>query len=130
MELELGRAYISLTSGCEVSIEQLHIELSTLGVLEGDFETIRDHVLERVPERAKKLFGSDIGLCVFPPMPGELPTYLLFVSLISFKPVREGAFSHLVSCWFVETLPVDLVNHLTESVRTLHWDRLAVDGDF
>ena len=109
---------------------QLHIQLSTLGVLEGRFEIIRYHVMESIPRRASDLFGSHAAFHMQPPQVDELPTYALFADLVSFEPIREGAFSQLVVCWFVDTLPSDLVSHVTDAVRTVDWDRLAVDGDY
>ncbi len=129
-ELERGRLRLALPSGREVSLRQLHVELSTLGVLEGRFEFIRQQVIEFAPRRAMGLFGADIGLCLMPPPPGELPTYLFFADLVSFEPVHDGAFSSLAVCWFVDTLPADLVAHLAETLRAVDWDALAVDGDF
>ena len=81
--LESGRIYFEVSSHRQVSFEQLHIELSTLGFLEGRFDVIRTKVIAGVPRRARQLFGEGIGLQVLPPPDGELPTYLMFASLVS-----------------------------------------------
>lgn len=130
-ELESGRIYITIDSGRVVSIERIYIELSTLGVLEGNFNIIRKNVLEKIPNRAKALFQNmDILGDPATPSISELPTYVIFASLISFEPIKDGVFSSLLYWWMTNDLPTDLVTHIKEKIRAIDWDKYAGDGLF
>jgi hypothetical protein len=130
-QLDRHVSYFRLDTGREICLDQLHIERSALGVLEGTFEIIRSCQLAAIPERAHHLFGGHIAFTMKPPPPeGELPTYVFFADLTSHEPVRDGIFSWLVACWFVDRLPTELVCHVSEAIRAIDWDELAIDGDY
>jgi hypothetical protein len=126
--LRSGATRIKLGSARVVLVEQFHIELSTLGVLEGTFETVRQLVLADLPDRARTLFPGTTGLSIAPPGAGELPLYTVFVALHSDEPVSSGDFSSMVHCWMIDQLPTDLPDHIEANVRNIEWDRWAVDG--
>ncbi|WP_213957116.1 hypothetical protein [Variovorax sp. dw_954] len=125
--LRLG-ATIKLGSGRVVLVEQVHIELSTLGVLEGSFETVRQQVLADLPNRARTLFPGTAGLSIAPVGAGELPVYTVFIALHSDEPLGDGDFSSLVHCWMTDQLPSDLPSHIEAAIRPIEWDRWAADG--
>lgn len=119
---------ISLDSGRVVLVEQFHIELSTLGVLEGTFEAVRRQVLSDLPNRARALFPGTEGLGIAPAGTNELLMYTVFVALYSDLPLGDGDFSSMVHCWMTDQIPTDLPGHIEENVRSIEWDRWATDG--
>lgn len=119
---------IELVSGRVVLVEQVHIELSTLGILEGKFESVRQQVLSDLPDRARALFPGAQGLNIAPIGTNSLPLYTVFVALHSDLPLGDGDFSSMVHCWMTDELPTDLHGHIEENVRSIEWDRWAADG--
>jgi hypothetical protein len=75
----------------EVSGEGCYVSPSTLGVMEGSIEYIRDGIIERLPKRAQEQFpwGKTNGVFVKPVKEGELPVYAFMVHLVCYEPVSE-----------------------------------------
>lgn len=119
---------IELVSGRVVLVEQVHIELSTLGILEGKFESVRQQALSYLPNRAQALFPGALALNIAPIGTNSLPLYTVFVGLHSDSPLGDGDFSSMVHCWMTDQLPTDLPGHIEENVRSIEWDRWAADG--
>lgn len=130
--LERGRLELQLVDGRKVTIEQIHIELTTLGVLEGRFEDIRKHVLAELPDRVRALFPGEWRAFSghFDPPAHELPAYIISTSLISLEPVADGDFSSLVHSWLADELTGDLIEHIKSQIRSIPWESVATDGYF
>lgn len=116
------------SSGRHVSFEALHIEVSTLGWLEGDLLIHRERFLERLPKTIERKFGRTGMLLVEPP-PGPLPTYVFNAQFHSEEPVHKGAdCSSLTLVWFTETMPADLRSELQSRFSDIDWESHAEDG--
>lgn len=126
--IEEGRIYIELTDGRRISLDEVHIQISTLGVLEGHFDAIRTNVLAGIEARARHLFGSQVGVFITYPAAEELPTYVIYASLVCFEPVIAGDLSSLVLAWFEDRLPRDIEQTIAERARLVNWANDAVDG--
>jgi hypothetical protein len=130
-KIDRGRIALQLASGREVGIEQIHIELTTLGVLEGRFEVIRECVLASLPDRVRAIFpGKEAFSGHFDPPANELPSYVISVSLISLEPIGNGDFSSLVHSWLADNLTGNLIDQIQNRVRSIPWESVATDGLF
>ena len=114
--------------GYAVKFEQIEIEVSLLGYLEGDPLYIREKILnEDIPRRFK---NQTSGLILKVPPPGQLPEYAFFVHLISSKLVSQEPYmdySSLVMVWFQDELPVNLPEALQSQIGEVDWATHAKD---
>src|SRR4051812_15594980 len=119
------------TSGREVLLEQVHIERFDLGY-DGQGEFIRARVLERLPDRARRLFPSNNGLLIREAAKGEhgaYPRFIVLVEFHSFEPVGSQAdCSGLIVVWFVESMPTNLHELIATELGRVVWEDHAVDG--
>lgn len=121
-----------LASGREVSLRQIHIQSSTLAVLEGDFEIVRQRVIGEIAETVQRLFGGDAGFAFRLPPVHQLPRYIMLVELNSYTPVPadnpDADFSSLVVGWFADALPSNLLADIAAEMGSVVWDEHAVNG--
>lgn len=117
------------SSGRRVEFEALHVELSTLGWLEGDLLLQRESFLEKLPKTIDRKFGRT-GLQLQEPSPEPLPAYVFHAQFHSGEPVREGDCSSLTLVWFAESLPTDLPGELRERFKVVDWEAYAADGEY
>jgi hypothetical protein len=121
-----------LPSGRKVWLRRVDIQSSTLTVLEGDFEIVRQRVIGEISEEVQRLFGEDAGFVFRSPPPHQLPRYIVLVELESHTPVSrdntEADFSSLVVGWFSDTLPPDLLAAIAAEMMSVEWDQHAVNG--
>ena len=114
--------------GYAVKLEQLEVELSLLGYLEGDPLYIREKILnEDIPRRFK---NETRGLIVRVPPPAPLPEYAIFLHLMSNQLVSQELYmdySVLVMVWFQDELPVDLPLAIQEQIGEILWKAHAKD---
>jgi hypothetical protein len=114
--------------GYAVKFEQIEIELSLLGYLEGDPLYIREKILnEDIPRRFK---DQTSGLIIKVPPPGQLPEYVIILHLISNQLVSEEPYmdySSLVMVWFQDQLPVNLPLALQGQIGEVDWKAHAKD---
>jgi len=120
-----------LDCGREVSVEEIRITRSTLGYLAGNREAVRADVIERLPDRAREQFPGVGGVYVKPAPEGELPAFTIMVSLVCPQPVSDpdSDFSSLVICW-LDDIETSLPEMIEREIRSVEWDKQAVDGSF
>jgi hypothetical protein len=119
-------AFIS-TSGRRAQFEAIHVEISLIGVLEGDLLFIRDHLLERMTKTVSRKFGNT-GLLLREPPPGPLPTYAFFAQFCSDPINKEFDGSSLTIVWFSDSIPPDIGRELLLQFQGVDWERYATDG--
>lgn len=140
LQLPSGTTLYQLDSGRLVSIEEISIENTFRGVLEGDPIFISRIIWQQTPERLLREFGENI-LIVKPP--GEiLPRYRFVVGLhsdslpdelrwrldcVPNKPPGEyhWDFSFATVCWFQHDLNENLVECVYRGVKGLDWEKYA-----
>jgi|GEM_PF-1357008 len=116
------------TSGKKVHFEALHIEISTLGFLEGGPLIRREIILKRLSQTIRGKFGYT-GLLLREPPAGPLPKYAFFASFHCYEPIKPGSdCSSLTIVWFADSLPVDLSKELRTQFQDVNWERHAKDG--
>jgi CheY-like chemotaxis protein len=122
-----------LDCGRSVSVEGCYISPSTLGWLEGSKEAIRDKIIEQLPERAQEQFpwGRTNGVVVKPVPDGELPVYAFMVHLVCYEPVSDpdNDLSSLVVCWLDDNISTSLPELIGNAIRSVEWNKYAVDGN-
>ncbi len=121
-----------LDCGREVSVEGCYISPSALGWLEGSKEAIRDMIIEQLPERARRHFPAEnCGVFIKPVPDGELPVYAFMVDLVCYEPVSDPAndISSLVVCWLDDDIYTSLPEVIGNAIRSVEWDKYAVDGN-
>lgn len=126
----MSDGWFKLASGRDVLLEQFHVQSSALGFLEGSPERIRAEVLRNLPAEVSKRYGNT-GLLLREPAAGPLPAYAFFADLHSYEPVQPGAdCSHLVVCWFGDSLPESVRGVVASQLETLDWNKYAKDGQY
>lgn len=122
--------WFNLASGRHVTLQQFHIRVSTIEFLEGSPERIRTEVLRSLPTEVSRRYGNT-GLLLCEPIAGPLPAYTFFASLHSYEPIQPNAdCSHLVICWFGDSLPESVRSAVASQLEALEWDSYAKDGWF
>jgi hypothetical protein len=122
--------WFTLASGRDVTLQQFHARASALEFLEGSPELIRAEVLRKLPMEVSERYGHT-GFLLREPPPGPLPPYTFFADLHCYEPVHAGAdCSHLVVCWFGESLPESIRGAVASQLETLNWERYAKDGHY
>lgn len=124
------RLRFRLDCGREVDVEGLHITPSTIGYLEGSREYIRDPIIQRLPERVRQQFPGISGLFIKPVPEGELPVHTFMVDLVCHEPVsdRTECMSMLTVCWLGDDIEASLPELIDSEIRSVEWDKYAVDG--
>ena len=121
-----------LDSGREVRLEECCIARSGLGWIEGSKDLIRADLIETLPSRIRKKFPGDYyGLLVKPIPEGDLPLYTFMVSLHCQEIVGvdpESDFSSLIVCWLGNTIETNLYELIAREIRSVDWDKFAVNG--
>ena len=121
-----------LDCGRVVSVEGCYISPTTLEIIEGSKEHIRDGILERLPERARRHFPAEnCGLFIKPVPEGALPVYAFMVDLVCYEPVSDPAndISSLVVCWLGDDIFTSLPELIGNAIHSVEWDKYAVDGN-
>ena len=123
--------YFSLKSGRKVSLQQILMRSSTLGVLEGNPTFIRQHKLKNARKEAEGIFGAGCGFLLLEPPEGPLPAYQIYVELLSYTPVRPGAdCSGLICCWFEDAIPKDPEAYVISRTQDVIWEKHALDASY
>jgi len=129
-QLAMENLIFTSSSGRKLFFEQLHIELSGLGFLEGKPELIRAEVLRMIPGRISRKYGNT-GLLLREPPAGQLPRFTFFAQLHSHAPIKPGFdCSSMVVVWFAEALPGHLATELAAQINGIDWERHAKDGNY
>jgi len=116
------------SSGRKVRFESLHIEISTLGWMEGSLLLHREHTLERLPKTVERRFGNT-GLFLYEPPSGRLPAYTLMACFHCLDPIQaDFDCSSLTLVWFSDALPSDLQQELRSRFKDVNWEAHAKDG--
>jgi hypothetical protein len=122
--------WFGLASGRDVILEQFHVRTSALGFLEGRPEVIRAEVLRSLPKEVSERYGQT-GFLLREPPSGPLPMYTFFADLHCYQPVQPGAdCSHLVICWFADSLPDSIRSAVAAQLEALDWEKYAKDGTY
>jgi hypothetical protein len=120
-----------LDCGREVSVEGYYVSPTTLEVLEGSIEWIRDNVIERLPKRAQEHFrwGETCGVFVKPVPEGELPVHAFMVHLLCYEPVSgpKSYTSSLIVCWLSDDIETSLPEMIDREICSVEWDKYAAD---
>lgn len=124
------RLRFRLDCGREVDVEGFYVSPSTIGYLEGRKECIRDPIIQRLPERVRQHFPGISGLFIKPVPDGELPVYTFIVDLVCYEPVSDPteSMSMLTVCWLGNDIESSLPDLIDREIRSVEWDRYAVDG--
>jgi len=119
-----------LACGREVSVEGCYVIPSTLGVIEGSIEYIRDGIINRLPKRVREQFPGHCGVFIKPVPKGELPTYTFMVDLVCYEPVSDPSndMSSLIVCWLGDDIETSLPDLMDREICSVEWDKYAVDG--
>ena len=129
------RLHYRLDCGREVNLEGCCIAPSTLGVIEGSIEDIRDDIIKRLPERVREHFpactGGHCGLFIKPVPEGELPAYTFMVDLVCYQSVSDPSndISSLIVCWLGDDVETSLPDLIDREISSVDWERYAVDGN-
>lgn len=129
------RLHYRLDCGREVTLEGCCIAPSTLGVIEGSIEYIRDDIIKRLSERVQKHFpactGGHCGLFIKPTPEGELPAYTFMVDLVCYQSVSDPSndISSLIVCWLGDDVETSLPELIDREISSVEWERYAVDGN-
>jgi hypothetical protein len=121
-----------LDCGRTVHVEEIRISLSTLGHFAGSADAIRSDIITRLPDRVIDQFPGHGGFLIKPVPEGQLPHYLIMVALTCNQSVSDPAadFSLLVVGWLSDGIETSLPGLIEREIRSVEWDKHAVDGSF
>jgi hypothetical protein len=121
-----------LACGRTVRVEEFSMSVSMLGFLAGRKEAIRDTVIKRLPERVQAQFPGASGVLIKPVPEGKLPAFVFMADLVCDQPVSSlnSDFSSLIVCWLGDGIGTSLRELIGHEVRSVKWDKYAVDGCF
>ncbi len=117
------------SSGRSVTIDQLLVQRSDLGFLEGEEALIRAQVIQDVAKNARRHFGEGSGFHLQYPNTDYLPEFLVIADLSCLDPVTKGAdCSSLLFAWFTDSPFSEHAQELIERLVVFDWEHHAVDG--
>lgn len=122
-----------LDCGREVHLRGFYVSPSAIEWQCGGIETIRDHIIDQLPERARKKFPPARNVHVKPVPEGELPFYAFMVHLMCFQqlPAFDGNASSLAVCWLADDIEKDVLELIDHGISDIQWDKYAEDaGDW
>jgi len=109
-----------LDCGREVDVEGCYISPTTLEILVGSIEWIRDGIIERLPKRAQRQFPWG-GVLVKPVPEGELPVYAFMVHLVCYERVSDpkSYSSSLIVCWLSDDIETSLPEMIDREICSI-----------
>ncbi len=114
-----------------MEVEGCYVSPTTLEILVGSIERIRDGIIERLPERAQEQFpwGRTNGVFVKTVPEGELPVYAFMVHLVCYEPVSDpkSSTSSLIVCWLSDDIETNLPEMIDREICSVEWDKYAED---
>ena len=119
-----------LQNGREIYLERFSMDSTYGGMMEGSPEDVSQSILERLPERAKRILAPAMPLVVVTPSRMPLPSWLCVAELKSRSGARQvdpDFISSLYACWFSDDTACNIDVMVDSILFHLDWERLAED---
>ena len=111
----------------EVSANDIQIYETYSSFLEGRKELMSLRIKSKITSILEEMIYSYEGVYIELPE-GELPDYRICARLKSYSGVKDGDYSCLFACWFIENIDETVPNILKQAVSKIIWKDVAKDN--